>query len=149
MAGQISALIINLRAAMAATFPDLKADGIFQYEQLDRIPWADLTPPYGAIVVSKWQAAADWGAANFAMVSQIELIRVQAESGDTSLATIPDNLELLWQYLINNRLPNVNTLSFPLLDWGDEIPGNEIFADKNYRYRAGRLVIEVLLGYTA
>lgn len=147
MAGQISTLVTNLRAAMAATFTDLKPDGIFIYEQIDMIPWENLTPPYGAIVISDWTAAPGWGGANFAMRAEIELLRLKYVAGNDDLVSLIDDMESLWRYLIDNRLNLVNTLSFPCFGWGNDIMGDEVLADKNYRYRAGRLTIEVLLGY--
>lgn len=146
MAGQISTLVTAIRAAMAATFTDLKPDGIWVYEQLDMIPWADLTPPYGAIVVSEWTKASR-GGANFAMSAEIDLLRLRSVTGNDDLMTLADEMESLWRYLIDHRLPNVDTIGFSRLGWGNDIMGDEVLADKNYRYRAGRLTIEVLLGY--
>lgn len=144
MAGTITTLITDVRAAMAATWADVKPDGIWLFEQLESIPWEDVTPPYAAILCSQG-VKVEWGADKFAMVFAVQMVRVASVSA--GIEVLIDDIELLWRNLIDTRIGHHTMLSFESLDWGDEIPGNEIFIAKNYRHRAARLIMNVLVGY--
>jgi hypothetical protein len=45
--------ITALRAAMVAALPELGANGVYEAEHADLVPWADFALPYGVILIDE------------------------------------------------------------------------------------------------
>lgn len=133
-----------LRAAVAAVWTDAKANGIFEVEHQQMIPWADLTPPCSAILISSMPKTDDWGMTWNAYEPRVELYYVANVAGDSS--GIRAKLEAMRDALLTTGLTSGQVLDVEDLCWSDDLEANIVMIQKDYAQRAGRLIVHCVIG---
>lgn len=134
-----------LRTLIAATWPEVVADGIYEEEKLDAIPWAELTPPYATIMASDPVATDDWGLQDywFTVGCKISCVREVGKSGQWE--ALRQKVEDMVLALNAATLATGQVLSIDAFDYSDKAAPNNVFASKNYSHRAGTITLTLLL----
>ncbi len=141
----LTGLYSDLRAIIAANWPDVPANGIWEDEHLLMIPWADLVPPYAVICINNAPVDdAEWGTANQVYAVTPHVYYVAEISGDST--PIRAKLETLRDALILASITNGQIIDVTELTWSEELEANKIFSAKEYTHRAGRLAVDVIVG---
>ena len=144
----IEQLYADIRTVVGATWADVLANGIWENEHEQMVPWAELTPPYATICIPDTAMAPDWGVANQIYSPPVSIYYVGLVTGDGN--TIRAKLESLRDALLANTVPGtLCVLDVTALTWTDELEANKIFMAKDYAHRAGRLTVSVLAGTMA
>lgn len=142
----LSTLYDDLRAVIAATWTDVVADGIYEDEHIEMIPWAELTPPFAAICVDDVpvDAEGEWGSANQVYQPQVGIYYVGAITGGSD--PIRGKLEALRDALLAATITNGQIIDVTGLSWSDELDANKVFMAKDYTHRAGRVMVNLIVG---
>ena len=134
-----------LRTVVAATWPDVDPDGIFEADHLDMIPWQDLTPPYAVLAIGSMpQDTATGPADGLCYLPVVDIFYVATVSGPRS--AIRAKLEALRDALWYGPLALGQVRSLPSMDWSADLPANQVLAAKGMSQRAGRLQVGILVG---
>ncbi len=137
-----------VRAAIAATWTDAPAGGIWESENAEMIPWDDMAPPYAVMLVEEMPLAPEWGLNVIAYAPDVQILYVAEVDGDSD--NIRAKLEALRDYLLVTGLPGGSygqqVHDVTGLSWSEDLEVNQVFAARNYSHRAGRLVVKVLVG---
>jgi len=138
----------DIRTVIAATWTDVLANGIWEVEHENMVPWGDITPPVASICITTTPLAPDWGAANQIYNPQVSIHYAGIIAGDST--SIRAKLEALRDALLANTVPStLCVLDVTELTWSDTLEANAALMAKNYSYRAGRLTASVLAGTMA
>jgi hypothetical protein len=136
-----------LRARINAVWTDVTADGIWETEHLEMIPWEDLTPPYAVIHIASMPLSDEWSSMHASAYNpQIDIYYVAAITGPSG--TIRAKLEALRDDLIAQSisLSAGQVLDVRNLTWANNIEPNLVFVTKDYTHRAGVLTVDYLIG---
>jgi hypothetical protein len=132
-----------IRTRIAAVWPDVPDNGIFEPEHVDLIPWADLTPPFAVVAIDAIPKG-EWGSANEAFVPQVHIYYVAKVNGP--LSGIRAKLEDLDADLRTAALTAGQVLSNDELNWSEQLEPNQVFIQKRMAHRAGRVSVTCLIG---
>lgn len=141
-----------LKKAAAGAWPDAVGYGIYRAETVNAIPWADLPNQYAAIAVSEFHHFS-LGANQIGFSGKVEFYFIgewgKLGQDDALLGRLDDLLD----YLLNNPPPDnqyqILWEEERAMEWGDNIPANEVLASKNSSHRAVRFTCMILIGYCA
>lgn len=137
----LTTLMTNCRAAVAAVWTDVPANGIWESEHEELVPWDLLTPPMAAIVLSEVQATDDFGASNASYVVGAQFFYAGEVSGpSTSLRT---KAEALRDALLSTGVTDAQVLDVTRLSWSAELAANAIMIEKQFAHRV--CVVEAML----
>lgn len=139
----LSELYANLRAIVAAAWPETLPNGIWEVEHVKAVPWTDLSAPYAVIAINGLPSAS-WGAVSDVYQPAIEIYYVAQVTGPAG--PVRERLMKLRKALVDADQTKVQLVKINSLSWGDELVPNVFFTSKNDPHRAGRLVAEVLVG---
>lgn len=142
MADIIDDLYPAVRAIVAATWPECVASGIWEAEHVDRIPYADLTPPYAVIAIDTVPAV-DFGGTLDSFQPTIEVYYVAESKGPMSGVRL--KLEALRKALNKADDTVLCVTGVTGLTWGRSLFPNQVFTQKRMTHAAGRLSFQVLV----
>lgn len=128
---------------MASVWSDVPPNGIWETEDVEKVPWEDLTAPYAVIIMGE-VTSADWGGDNAAYEIVPEIYYIGGSTGDSTAARA--KIEALRDSLMGTNLPTAQVLDVVGLSHDNSLPPNALFAAKNYAHRAGRLRAQMLCG---
>lgn len=133
------------RTVIGATWGDIESRGIFEYDEIARLPWEDLATPYAVMDIASMDEA-DWGIGNVAYEVTVAYHYITTES----MATVRTKLEQLKNALYDDDAFSTSqaTLLETGQDWSGANPLNQIFLAKGSPYRAGLLLGRFTLGET-
>lgn len=143
MSAYLENLYSALRTRINATWTDVTANGIYEAEHVDLIPWADLTPPYAVLTITEMPGG-DWGMQNLTYQPMVEVWYVGQVTG--SSGSIRAKLEAMRDDLRVNDLTTGQVIDITDLSWSDNLVPNNVFLSKGYMQRAGRLIAECVIG---
>lgn len=138
-----------LKTVVGAAWPDVLGDGITsgrgirEAEALEQIPWAELSPPYAAILLGD-MVGADWAADSQCFEVLVEVYYVGAVTGKST--ALRAKLQALFDALFAAPLTSGQLLEVTEMTYRSTLPPNMIFAEKGYTHRACRLTAKVLVG---
>jgi len=134
-----------LRTVISTVWPEVDADGIFEADHLDMIPWQDLTLPYSVIAISSMPQDTDLASLDsLAYLPVVEIFYVCAVDGPRS--PVRAKLEALRDALWTGPLRIGQVRSIPSLDWSSDLVPNQVLAAKGMGARAGRIQVGILIG---
>lgn len=135
----------DIRTVVAATWTDVLANGIWEVEHENMVPWGDITPPAASICITTTPLAPDWGVSNQTYQPNVLIYYAGIIAGPST--SIRTKLEVLRDALLANTVPaTLCVLDVTELTWSDQLEANVALMAKNYSYRAGRLTVSVLAG---
>ncbi len=142
----VSGLVDELRTRYVALVPPLGADGVFEVEHLEMVPWSELTLPYGIILCSDF-AGTRRTLGGLAFLAPVELWYVQAISGPSS------GLRTVLETVIDGFWPAPDLTKGQLRDvlawgYGSELEPNRRFIANGETRRAGFVRLSVQVGRT-
>lgn len=133
----------ELRALIAATWADVVADGIFENEDIQSVSWDSVTPPIANITVPTMPISQDWGVANEVHQGIISLYWVGETGGDNTNQRA--KAEAMRDALLTATFTNANVIDVSSIDWSDAVPVNNTFLEKNYKFRAAVVSVNVIV----
>jgi hypothetical protein len=145
----LGSLVTDVRAMLASTWTDCKANGIWEYKHIDMVPWAELTAPYAVMIFPDFQEDDSWGVTNDTYSAMCEFYYVGEDLGEAS--TQRTKIEAARDFFLQNTYLSSSGSIVALvtdLDFSDNFEPNVIFRDKNYTSRAGRFGVEFIVGQT-
>ena len=140
----IEAYYTRLREVVAFACPEVKANGIFETDHADMIPWEDMKPPYAVIAIGQMTGTDQWGTVVGIYETPVEVYYVAQVSG--LLSPVRGALERLRDAFDAWDQDKVQVTMVAELEWGRGVPANQYFADKNMAHRAGRITVNTLIG---
>ena len=143
MAAYIDDFITAVRAQVLASWPDVAAEGVYEAEDIERIPFEDLTPPYAVLVMSDLTDAEDGGTANHAYNCDVEAWYFGAT---VNPATIRAKLETLRDEMEDAELATGQVIDIGALSWSAALAPNVTFLAKNLPALGGRVVARMMVG---
>lgn len=141
----LESLYTAFRTAISAVWTDVPANGIWETEHIEMIPWEDLTPPYAVILIGDTPVNDTYSPSDCeTFAPMVHIYYIAAVSGGSS--GIRAKLEALRDYLYANNLSAGQVIRVESLSWGNALPPNVPFSAKNQSNRAGRLVAFTVIG---
>jgi hypothetical protein len=139
--------ITALRAAMVAALPELGANGVYEAEHADLVPWADFALPYGVILIDEVPRDEAGPLDETWLRPRVQLYYVMSVSGDSVglRAKLQTLRAALWP---TDPLAAANAgqiVSEVGWGWSADLPPNQVFRRDGVQRRAGRLVLDVLV----
>src|SRR6267378_3301674 len=145
MSAYIDALYTAIRLAIYTTWTDVQTNGIWEGENLEMVPWEDLTPPYAVFVWGEFPLSEEWcGIDTDIYEGLVHIFWVGATTGDSSAARL--KIEALRDYLRDGSMSAGQVVRVQQLRWDNEMEPNKTFAEKNYTHRAGLLAPVCVVG---
>ena len=135
MAAYLETMYAAFRTAINATWTDVAADGVWEYEHIDMVPWALLTPPMAVILLPAAVETDEWGCRNQSYNLMTEFYYVTAQVGSSS--AIRAKLEAMRDYLIATGLAAGQVIDVYELNYSESLRPNQHFIDANRPHRAG------------
>jgi hypothetical protein len=129
-----------VRAVIAEAWPETKANGIYEHEHVETIPWKELSPPYAVMVLNEFEPIEGGGVDLYHVPLQIYGVF----TGEGEMEPVRVKLAALLRGINRSALSLTET---PRLSASSNLPPNAFFIEaKNTRYRAGRLDVGCLIG---
>jgi len=152
MQGLFEQFLQGWRAAIAAAWPEVVANGIWDPGDPARLPYdaqaGALVVPFAGLGVESLPPSDDWGGDNRVWQPVVDVYYV-AESPVTNGAALRAKLEALADQLEANDLPVGQLIPpEPEISMGDSLPPNALLLMLNETQRAGRLRATCVLGVT-
>ena len=144
MASYLPALYTVARAVIASACPEVVANGIYEAEHADRIPWEEYNLPYAVILVESMTQSLDYSGINDVYDVSLEVFYVCEVGGPVS--PIRDALERIRDAFNTADQMLIQVQRIRELSWSDSSEVNALFASKNMPHRAGRIDISVIAG---
>lgn len=144
MSSFLSTLVTDIRAAIATTWTDVKANGIWEAEQLDMIPWEDTTVPFAFFILGQAQSTDEYAADSACYIVNATIGYVGETAGGSS--TQRSKVEALRDALFTSGLAHGQILDVTSTEYDDNVEPNKYFAQKDYTHRAAILSAECLVG---
>jgi hypothetical protein len=140
------------RAAIAAAWPEVIPNGIWDPEDPARIPYdagaGFLNPPFAVLGMATLPPSDDWGGDNRVWEAAVDVYYVM-EAPVTKAAPLRAKLEHLADYLEVNGLPVGQIIPpEPEIAMSDMLPPNALLMMLSSTQRAGRLRATCILGVT-
>lgn len=143
MAAYLETLITDVRAGVLAGAPDLTANGVYEAEHAEIIPWGELPLPFGVIAI-ELDGDPEWGIRSTAFLATIDVYLVYSELGGSD--GVRAKLEAVRDaFAGTERLTQGTTLEISGLSWSRNLePNRELASDPSRR--AGRVTIQAVVG---
>lgn len=145
MSAYLETLYDALRTVISNEWPEVDADGIFEVDHLDMLPWQDIKPPYAVISISSMPQDTENAATDsLSYMPVVEIYYVGDVAGPRSpiRAKLEDLRDVLW----TGPLEIGQVWNIPSLDWSSGLEANQILAGKGMSQRAGRIEVAILIG---
>lgn len=135
------ASIDELRANVVRVLPALTECS--EAEHLNKIKWAEIDPPFVAMVCSDFQEA-DWGVANLSEEGNVDLYYVAQVVGDSSglRAAINTLVDRFWPADV---LTTMQVLGLDAPRYDDDLDVNQLLASAGRSQRAGMVRLRCLV----
>ena len=136
----------DLKTSIRRAWPDVatSANGIYETDMIDKIPWETLTPPYAVIAIEEFPESGEGSQDTTNYLPEAHIYYVAATTGP--LTTMRDKLSALKDDLLSNVFANIEVWQIPLLSYSRTIDANLIFAQKRMPHQAGRVCVKCFVG---
>lgn len=134
-----------IRHLIATTWPEVVANGVYEVETLDQLPWERLTPPYAAFQCSVPEEDDQWGFEPIWFRIRVRVFYMTEVGEAGQRESLKNKVEALIVALIPDTLTTGQVLSTDASDWSDTNPVNEVFTAKSYAHRAGTVDFTLLV----
>lgn len=142
----LESLYVSLRLDIATALPGVVAQGIWEREHIDLVPWESLPDPPFAVITIGEMLEADYGLDNLCFTLPVDVWLVYAITGDSG-ALRPQMMTLM-NYVWTNDLTYGQVMRVPRGAYSEDLLFNRIALEKGYMHRAGLIEFEVLVGQT-
>lgn len=141
----LTQLYTDIRTVVAATWTDVPAQGIWEDEHIQMVPWERVNLPFASICLDNAPVDnGEWGTGNQVYAVSLSVFYVGNITGDSG--PIRDKLEALRDALLTATITNGQILDVTELSWSDELEANKVFMMKDYTQRAGRVMVDLIVG---
>lgn len=156
MEGLFEEFLQGWRSAVAAAWPEVVPNGIWDPDDLARLPYdaagpegtRALTVPYAALSITSLPPSDNWGGDNRVWEPVLDVYYVM-EAGVTEGPALRAKLEHLADYLEANELPvGQMILPEPEISMSDSLMPNSLLMLLNATQRVGRLRATCVVGVT-
>ena len=146
MSNYLDQSIVDMRAIIATTCPEVVATGIWENEQAEMVPWDVLQVPYAVIVVNSLTESQEYSADSPCFEASVEVYYVAEVHGDSS--GLRPKMELLRQaFLASGAMSaSAQVISVKDMSWSNNLAPNALLISKDYVQRAARIVVDILVG---
>lgn len=143
MALDFEAFIADVRANIATVWPEVKVNGIWDAEHVDRIAWLDLGLPYAVMLISP---AAQYPLTMDGLTVTIDLqVYYVALSAGKSVSLRGKLVALVNALWPSDPLTEGQIVEVGNQDWSDDMPANQILRAGNQPARAGMVSFTCLV----
>jgi hypothetical protein len=147
MSSYLNTVYAEIRSHIVSALPAVAPDGVFELEQIEAIPYEDLTLPYAVITLGNEHSDPDYGSAN--KIYSADLIITLVFDAEADCGVVRPYGEALRDFLLSVSPTNYQVIDTTSLDWSAMNEPNKIFIVKNYPQRAVLVTLPIIFGEQA